>query len=384
MSAVFSLVPHPEGPWLLRVDGRSYLLSPDLGRKLEHLAGRFDPERARLVLTEDELVAVRVLLAGEGYHRHRSQGFQGRANRRGAETGHHSSWRRVVWPRLPLLPAPLVESLSRVLRPLATPAVLLAMVGVGAATYATGFALAEAAAPAGAMGTATLVPALILFLLTAVWHELGHAAALLRQGYPPGTVGVGLLVILPVLYCDVTAAAALPRRGRLQVDGAGMAFQLSAGGLLFLLGRGLDVAAWQLAGISALAATLWSLMPFLRADGYWLLCDLLGRTDLESPLAEDELPPSRRAGRLLAMCLILYRVGYTLFLLAAAVWLPWRLLRFIPLREWLWQGEAVRRVLAVAVGLVVVVLVLLLWRNVLGKLIGLVQASWRDGRFFRA
>ncbi len=36
-----------------------------------------------------------------------------------------------------------------------------------------------------------------------------------------------------------------------------------------------------LAGSSALLAVAWSLFPFIRSDGYWLLCDLLGMDDLD-------------------------------------------------------------------------------------------------------
>ena len=67
-----------------------------------------------------------------------------------------------------------------------------------------------------------------VFLVTALAHELGHAAALAREGWPPGSVGVGLLWVLPVGWCDVSAVALLPRRGRVRVDLAGVAFQLAA------------------------------------------------------------------------------------------------------------------------------------------------------------
>jgi len=41
----------------------------------------------------------------------------------------------------------------------------------------------------GAGGPVTWPAVLALFLATAVWHELGHAAALRRGGYPPGGIG---------------------------------------------------------------------------------------------------------------------------------------------------------------------------------------------------
>ena len=103
-----------------------------------------------------------------------------------------------------------------------------------------------------------------MFLLTALWHELGHAAAIARYKYPPGAIGAGLLFVIPVLFADVTAVGVLPRAGRLRVDMAGVIFQFGLGGALALIGlvgntNGLLGGAWL-----ALLAVGWSLFPFGR------------------------------------------------------------------------------------------------------------------------
>ena len=59
----------------------------------------------------------------------------------------------------------------------------------------------------------------------------------------------------------------------------------------------------------------WSLIPFIRADGYWALCDVLGFKDLERPF---EGPPQR--GRL--VFLLIHRTLNIVFLGLVAVLLP--------------------------------------------------------------
>jgi hypothetical protein len=166
-----------------------------------------------------------------------------------------------------------------------------------------------------------LWPALGLFFMTAFWHELGHAAALRRGGYSAGGIGMGVLFIIPVLYADVSAVALLPRGDRLRVDLAGVAFQLAAGGALAWLATweevSLAVPALQLSSWLALAAVCWSLLPFIRSDGYWTLGDLLGVGDLDGPL------PPGRSWALIAF-LVVYRMLNGLFLLGVGVLFPRR------------------------------------------------------------
>ena len=159
-----------------------------------------------------------------------------------------------------------------------------------------------------------------------VFHELGHAAALKRQGYPPGGIGLGVLFVIPVLFADVSAVAVLPRGGRLRVDLAGVCFQILAGGFLFGSGAFLPGRPFgrllQLGGVLALPAVAWSLLPFIRADGYWFLADLLRLTDLEQPV-----PPGR--GARLRVFLVLHRLANAGFLLLVGVAFPLRYLGFL-------------------------------------------------------
>lgn len=192
--------------------------------------------------------------------------------------------------RTPMVPAVAVRAAARVLAPLASwPA--LAAVGGG------GLAILALSRPwtAVAVGPAVPVPALLLFAAGAVWHELGHAAALRREGYAPGGIGAGWLIFFPVLYADVSAVALLPRAGRLRVDLAGVAFQAGAAGALAGLARWAPLPPVA-AGAMALAATattvafVGALLPLPRSDGGWALRDALAdaaRTDTPSDAARD-------------------------------------------------------------------------------------------------
>src|SRR5439155_24257391 len=72
-------------------------------------------------------------------------------------------------------------------------------------------------------------PALLVMVFAAVmvatiFHEIGHATACRYGGAEPGVMGIGLYVIWPVLYTDVTAAYELDRGGRLRTDLGGVYF----------------------------------------------------------------------------------------------------------------------------------------------------------------
>jgi len=74
---------------------------------------------------------------------------------------------------------------------------------------------------------------------------------------------------------------------------------------------------FRLASLAALGAVLWSLIPFMRSDGYWLLCDLMGLDDLDSA-------PPAWAPRPVAWFVALFRILNALFMVAVTVWLPLR------------------------------------------------------------
>ncbi|MFH1844119.1 MAG: hypothetical protein ABIF77_13010 [bacterium] len=337
MAEKVNLVPHATGPWLLRWRGHCYAVTPALARKLQ--SGGDEP-----------VSLVRRLLAEQ------------------QTSGSSPGRNRFIWLRLPMLSAAVVNSLAGRLLGLASTLALTVLCCGGGAAYAIGFWLWPGTAGASATPVGNYLLGLGLFLVTAVWHELGHAAALKREGYPPGGIGVGLLLCFPVLYCDVTPAVVLPRAGKLRVDCAGVAFQIWLGGLLLLLATRLDASALHLASLAALAAVVWSFLPFLWVDGYWFLCDLLQRPDLEHPLTSREARRGVWRVRFLAGFLTAYRCAHGLFLLAICVWLPWRLLGWLPDVSGANGRLSVNGVLYSVGGLLGLALVGLIWYSTLRRL----------------
>jgi putative peptide zinc metalloprotease protein len=119
-----------------------------------------------------------------------------------------------------------------------------------------------------------------LMMLSAGFHEFGHAAAATYGGVKPGAMGMGIYLVWPVFYTDVTNAYRLPRRARLRVDLGGLYFNA-----IFAVAI---VGVWAVTRWDSLlllvpiqiAHMLHQLLPFVRFDGYHILADLTGVPDL--------------------------------------------------------------------------------------------------------
>lgn len=130
------------------------------------------------------------------------------------------------------------------------------------------------------------IPALLLALASFLFHELGHAAALLARGESPGAIGVAYRGPWFAFYADVSRAWMLPRGGRLLVDAGGVLVQFLLAGLLMAVHGATDS---SLAARTALLldfAVLVNLAPLPRFDGSWLLADLHGLRDPQAMSAE--------------------------------------------------------------------------------------------------
>src|SRR3954447_13523855 len=121
---------------------------------------------------------------------------------------------------------------------------------------------------------------IVVTVLSAGFHEFGHASAAQRGGATPGVMGAGLYLIWPAFYTDVTDSYRLGRAGRLRVDLGGLYFNA----IVAVATAGV----WWLTGYDALlllVATqvlqmLRQLLPLVRFDGYHVLADLTGVPDL--------------------------------------------------------------------------------------------------------
>jgi len=130
-------------------------------------------------------------------------------------------------------------------------------------------------------------PTLMLMLLAVTYvslafHECGHAAACLRGGARPGAIGIGVYLVWPVLYTDVTDSYRLGKRGRLRTDLGGVYFNsvFAVGLAVAYLMSGFEPLLLAIVGQHLIV--LDQFLPWIRLDGYYVVADLIGVSDLFS------------------------------------------------------------------------------------------------------
>ena len=145
-----------------------------------------------------------------------------------------------------------------------------------------------------------LLVVLGLSVVSALFHECGHAAGCRYGGARPGGIGVGIYLVWPSFFTNVTDSYRLSRAGRLRTDLGGLYFNL-----VFMLAlAGLYAATSDQLLLLVIALThlemLEQLLPFVRFDGYFILSDLIGVPDLfarVAPILKSALPAGRRDPR---------------------------------------------------------------------------------------
>ncbi len=125
-------------------------------------------------------------------------------------------------------------------------------------------------------------------MLAKVVHEFGHAFTAHRYGCRIPSMGLAFVVLTPMLYTDTNEAWKLTsRRQRLSIGTAGMTaellFSLAAIWAWLLLPDGLlRGATFILATTTWVLTVLLNISPFMRFDGYFILSDILGISNLHS------------------------------------------------------------------------------------------------------
>jgi putative peptide zinc metalloprotease protein len=119
-----------------------------------------------------------------------------------------------------------------------------------------------------------------LTVISAAFHECGHATGCRYGGARSGLIGVGIYLVWPSFFTNVTDSYRLSRAGRLRTDLGGLYFNL-----IFMLAlAGIYAATPAEILLLVIAIThlemLEQLLPFVRFDGYFILSDLAGVPDL--------------------------------------------------------------------------------------------------------
>ena len=169
-----------------------------------------------------------------------------------------------------------------------------------------------------------------------VVHELGHAYTATRFGCRVPTMGVAFMVMMPVMYSDVTDSYRLTsKRKRLLIASGGVIAEMGLAALAlfawgFLPEGTLRSVAFIVATTSLAMSLVVNLNPLMRFDGYYVLADGLGLPNLQDRafvfgqwrlrnllFGQHGAPPE----------IVSARVQHTMVLYAWAIWL-YRLILF--------------------------------------------------------
>ncbi len=128
-------------------------------------------------------------------------------------------------------------------------------------------------------------------LVTKTVHELSHGYTAKSFGVRVRAMGISFIVFYPRLFVDLTDTWRLSRLKRIACDGAGIASELIFGGLaaifwVYSSPGPLHSTMFYLMTVSALGTILVNGNPFIRYDGYYLLCDILNVENLMSRSSE--------------------------------------------------------------------------------------------------
>src|SRR4051794_10640919 len=184
--------------------------------------------------------------------------------------------------RAALVPESVVNAITKLFKPLFFPPVILvALAGLAAMDiwlflfHGVAQSLREVL-----YSPALLMMMLGLVILSAAFHECGHATACAYGGARPGVMGAGLYIVWPAFYTDVTDAYRLGKGGRLRTDLGGVYFNV-----VFML---VVAGVYAATGYEPLLLIipfmhleiLHQFLPFIRLDGYYIISDLTGVPDM--------------------------------------------------------------------------------------------------------
>ena len=261
--------------------------------------------------------------------------------------------------RATLLPERAANAAGTLLRPLFRwPVVVAVIVSVAAVDY---WMFAAHGLGAGVQQVlrdpVDLLIVLGLSLVSAAFHECGHAAGCRYGGARPGVIGVGIYLVWPAFFTNVTDSYRLSRAGRLRTDLGGVYFNL-----IFMLAlAGIYVGTSDQILLLVIAVThlemLEQLLPFVRFDGYFILSDLVGVPDLFArvvPILKSVLPAGRRDPRVagLRRRIRIVVTGWVMCVIPLLMFIMGSLLLYLPqVDRALWRSVSLQgRLMTAAVG----------------------------------
>ena len=296
-----------DSQWLVRRDDRFIQLTELLYRIAEHADGRRDlaeiaaavTDATEWLVTADnvrELIGARLIpmgvIAG-------ANGAFATDSRRHTQGGPEAAL--ALRMRLKAIGPRAIDPIARVLQYLFAPPVVAVGLIVAALAHYWAYRVHGLT---GAFIDALYRPSSLLViigltLLAAVFHEFGHASALRYGGGRARGMGVGVYLVFPAFYTDVTECYRLGRWARVRTGLGGayfhLLFALGLIGLAYATGYEFLLIAVLLINVEIVR----QFIPFVRLDGYWVLADLTGVPDFFSqigPFVRSLSPRLARSG----------------------------------------------------------------------------------------
>ena len=113
-----------------------------------------------------------------------------------------------------------------------------------------------------------------IYFISIFLHELGHIAAARKFTGKNGGIGVGIYILYPIFFSDISAIWAASKQQKVITNLAGVYMQLWCAIFLYFVGTNTYLHSFQDFGKAIMFICFIQILPFLRSDGYWLLSDL--------------------------------------------------------------------------------------------------------------
>ncbi|MBC6996630.1 hypothetical protein QWY85_09060 [Neolewinella lacunae] len=266
-------------------DGEQYLASVDgkyfyIGPLLYEIAVRAKSLRSPVEIVEDLRKDLAVEINVEQVEK-ALENIKKQINPKGdgdsePQTRQRSSY---IHFKLKLMGGNVLDKITMPLAKLFTPSAAITLSLISLALTAFYYLLVER--PTVSLTFNELISAYLILFAVFFIHELGHAAATKYFGMKPHEISFGFYLIFPVFFADVSEAWSLNKYKRIVINLGGVYFQLIINAILISLALAYPTSSVFTTLIyTNVAVILYSLIPFLRYDGYWIYSDLFNIPNL--------------------------------------------------------------------------------------------------------
>ena len=129
---------------------------------------------------------------------------------------------------------------------------------------------------------------IVAWLFLKVVHELGHAVTAVRAGSPIRSAGISFFFFAPVPYIDVSDLWSVSNRWqRILCSAGGILFEIAVASIAVFVAfiadsESLRYLACAIATTGTITTLAFNANPFVRFDGYYILSDILQKSNLWS------------------------------------------------------------------------------------------------------